>query len=85
MKERFGDSLLASEGWINSAAAMTELDKARRRGSAPKQLWYLYVLEEWLRRERGETLEGRTIREPVVFNLTNGMRRGGAGTALQPG
>jgi asparagine synthase (glutamine-hydrolysing) len=85
VKERFGDSLLASEGWINSAAAMTELDKARRRGSAPKQLWYLYVLEEWLRRERGETLEGRTIREPVVFNLTNGMRRGGAGTALQPG
>jgi asparagine synthase (glutamine-hydrolysing) len=73
VKESFKDSLLESEGWINSTAAISELEKARQRGSAPKQLWYLFVLEQWLRQERGAAPANRAISEPGLFKLANGM------------
>jgi asparagine synthase (glutamine-hydrolysing) len=86
VKESFSDSMLAGEGWINSTAAISELEKARQRGSAPKQLWYIYVLEEWLRRERAETLKSRETPESMPIKLTNGARvSGGAGAALLRG
>ena len=56
VKENFQDSLLEREGWINAAAVLSQLNRAKRSGMAPKQLWYLFVLEQWLRRER-EPLE----------------------------
>ena len=58
--ESFRYSLLEKEGWINSRAAVTQLEEASRRGVAPKQLWYLFVLESWLRRERCEEFDRRT-------------------------
>ncbi|HEV2763634.1 MAG TPA: asparagine synthase (glutamine-hydrolyzing) [Pyrinomonadaceae bacterium] len=46
------DALLAREGWINSEALLAESELAAARGLAPNQLWYVFVLESWLRRER---------------------------------
>lgn len=48
------DSRLAREGWIRSEAILREMERAGRRGWAPKQLWYLYVLESWLGHERSD-------------------------------
>ena len=45
-------SLAAEEGWIHAPAARTSLERAAQVGEAPKQLWYIYVFEEWLRRHR---------------------------------
>jgi asparagine synthase (glutamine-hydrolysing) len=58
--ESFRYSLLDKEGWINSRAAVSQLEEASRRGLAPNQLWYLFVLESWLRRERCESFDRRT-------------------------
>lgn len=52
--DRFHDSLLAREGWIDPRAVLTQLDAAAERGHAPNQLWYLFVLESWLRSEHRE-------------------------------
>jgi asparagine synthase (glutamine-hydrolysing) len=46
------DSLLEKEGWIRSGSALSWLEKSAQTGRAPKQLWYLFVLESWLRNER---------------------------------
>jgi asparagine synthase (glutamine-hydrolysing) len=48
------DGLLNREGWIRGDAAVAQLDRAARIGWSPNQLWYLFVLESWLRRERNE-------------------------------
>lgn len=73
VKQSFGDSLLHKEGWIDSKAALAKLEEAERRGSAPKQLWYLFVLEQWLRRERGENEAG--VDGPgVVVEVNKGFR-----------
>lgn len=53
MEETLRDSLLDKEGWINSSAVLSQLEKAAPSGWAPKQLWYIFVLESWLRYERG--------------------------------
>lgn len=52
VEEAFRDSLLAREGWIDGGRCLESLERAARAGAAPKQLWYLYVLETWLRHER---------------------------------
>jgi asparagine synthase (glutamine-hydrolysing) len=52
--EHLRDSLLAEQGWIRPAAALARLERAGREGAAPNRLWYLYVLETWLRQERDE-------------------------------
>lgn len=51
-EEAMRDSVLARDGWVNSAAVLEESRRAAARGHAPNQLWYLFVLETWLRRER---------------------------------
>jgi len=45
------ESRLAEAGWIRSDAIAAELTAAERRGWAPQQLWYLFVLEAWLQTE----------------------------------
>ncbi len=54
MTELMNDSVLAREGWINSEAVLRQLDRAAKAGWAPNQLWYVLVLELWLRQERGD-------------------------------
>ena len=68
VKESFQDSLLEREGWVNAAAVRSQLTRAKQRGTAPKQLWYLFVLEQWLRRERGEPLESARKVSPSASN-----------------
>ena len=52
VEQVFRDSLLEKEGWLRSGAVLQWLEDASRTGMAPKQLWYLFVLESWLRNER---------------------------------
>lgn len=51
-QEAFHDSLLGREGWINNSAVLAHLESSVAGGRAPLQLWYLYVLENWLRHEK---------------------------------
>jgi asparagine synthase (glutamine-hydrolysing) len=50
--EAFQDSVLVADGWIGSEPLQRELATAARRGVASRRLWYLWVLEEWMRAER---------------------------------
>jgi len=61
VREALRDSLLQSEGWIRTDAALELLDHAAAKGWAPNQLWYIFVLESWLRRERGESAAAETL------------------------
>ncbi len=46
------DSVLAAEGWIRPAAVRQALQSAQRKQWAANQLWYIFVLERWMRKER---------------------------------
>ncbi|HKZ78484.1 MAG TPA: asparagine synthase (glutamine-hydrolyzing) [Pyrinomonadaceae bacterium] len=48
------DSVLDREGWIRAAPALKLLNEVSPKGTAPSQLWYILVLESWLRFEKGE-------------------------------
>ena len=50
-------SILDREGWINSRAALDRLTAATEKGWAPNQLWYIFVLESWLRHEQTSRVE----------------------------
>jgi len=52
LTESLQTSVLEREGWINSRAALARLNVAAEQGSAPNQLWYIFVLESWLRHEQ---------------------------------
>jgi len=45
----FQDSILDSEGWIRADSVISQLGAAAGRGWAPQQLWYLFVLESWMK------------------------------------
>jgi asparagine synthase (glutamine-hydrolysing) len=45
-----GDTLLEQEGWIRKGSLRPEIDHAIT--AAPDQLWYLVVLERWLRKQQ---------------------------------
>jgi asparagine synthase (glutamine-hydrolysing) len=51
LAELLRDSLLEREGWIRSAPTLSLLERAIRARQAPIQLWYIFVLESWLRHE----------------------------------
>jgi asparagine synthase (glutamine-hydrolysing) len=44
-------SLLESRGWIRRRGLRAGIKKALEEGRAPNQLWYLVVLEQWMRAE----------------------------------
>lgn len=55
-EETFHGSQLAREGYVNESRVRDALQRsAAARGEAPVQLWYLYVLETWLRNERARS------------------------------
>jgi asparagine synthase (glutamine-hydrolysing) len=54
VEQAFRESILAQEGWIRSAPVLNGLQAAAGRGVASNQLWYLFVLETWLRHERSQ-------------------------------
>ena len=45
-------SALQAEGWVDAGAVVRAFAQARTEGVAPLPLWYLFVLEMWLRYER---------------------------------
>lgn len=53
-EEMLHGSVLGAERWINPMAVLKELERSAQQGTAPMQLWYLYVLEMWMRREQKE-------------------------------
>jgi asparagine synthase (glutamine-hydrolysing) len=53
-EELLRDSILEEKGYIRTAPVLAKLRECAAKGWAPNQLWYLYVLEAWLRREREE-------------------------------
>jgi asparagine synthase (glutamine-hydrolysing) len=52
LTESLQTSVLDREGWINSRAVLDRLTLAAENGWAPNQLWYIFVLETWLRHEQ---------------------------------
>jgi asparagine synthase (glutamine-hydrolysing) len=50
--ESFAESALVAGGWVRADGLRKELDAASASGRASRRLWYLWVLEEWLRTER---------------------------------
>lgn len=52
LAESLQTSALHREGWINAPAALERLTVAAKKGWAPNQLWYIFVLETWLRYEQ---------------------------------
>jgi asparagine synthase (glutamine-hydrolysing) len=60
VEESLRESLLEREGWIRSSAALEQLERAAREGWASKQLWYIFVLESWLKAERREQTYSNT-------------------------
>ena len=57
LTESLQTSVLAREGWINARAVLDRLTLAAEQGSAPNQLWYIFVLESWLRHEQNSSIK----------------------------
>jgi asparagine synthase (glutamine-hydrolysing) len=53
--ESLQTSILDREGWINASATLDRLAVAKEKGWAPNQLWYIFVLESWLRHEQNSS------------------------------
>jgi asparagine synthase (glutamine-hydrolysing) len=67
LTESLQTSVLDREGWINAGAALDRLKVAADEGSAPNQLWYIFVLESWLRHERETESPDFTPEQATVF------------------
>lgn len=48
VEQAFSASVLGAQGWVDPAAVLRQL---RSGGEAPLPLWYLYVLESWMKAE----------------------------------
>jgi len=59
LTESLRTSILDQQGWINSRAVLGQLTVAAEKGWAPNQLWYIFVLESWLRHEQNATAEAK--------------------------
>ncbi len=60
LTESLQTSVLDREGWINSRAVLDRVTQAAKNGWAPNQLWYIFVLETWLRYEQDAKAEMET-------------------------
>lgn len=49
VEEAMGDSLLSRLGFIRSESVLNHLRSLGAGETAPNQIWYLYVLEKWMR------------------------------------
>jgi len=49
LEEIASGSLLEKNGWLRAGAIHAATKEAAERGTAPRQLWYLLVLERWMR------------------------------------
>ena len=51
IREAMQDGNLVTDGWVSKSGMQAELELTARTGRASRRLWYLWVLEEWLRFE----------------------------------
>lgn len=61
----FHDSILEREGWIDAKPVLKSLSSLPEGETAPQQLWYLYVLEQWMRRAKYRRA-APVAREPAI-------------------
>lgn len=54
-------SLLEQHGYIRANGVRKALEQSSANGRAPMQLWYLYVLETWLRHEQAAVAEPQSL------------------------
>jgi asparagine synthase (glutamine-hydrolysing) len=52
LREAFSSSVLSDEGWVQTKPILPLVDSATPNQPVPHQLWYLYVLESWIRHTR---------------------------------
>lgn len=57
VEETLRESILGRDGWIRTESVLEQLKNLQPDACAPNQLWYLYVLENWLRYERSLRVE----------------------------
>ena len=62
MEATLRSSRLVGDGWIRSEGLRAEITASARRGWARHQLWYLYVLESWMRAEQTHQPASRASR-----------------------
>jgi asparagine synthase (glutamine-hydrolysing) len=67
LEEEFAaGSLLERDGWLRPGAIQRAIQETAGRGSAPNQLWYLLVLESWMKTEaRQDAAPAKTLLAPV--------------------
>ncbi len=63
------ESILEKEGWIRSRSASEMFESSLTKGETPLQLWYLLVLELWMRFERSQA-ESKAILIPFKTRAT---------------
>ncbi|HWP58309.1 MAG TPA: asparagine synthase (glutamine-hydrolyzing) [Candidatus Acidoferrales bacterium] len=51
------DAIASREGWIDKAQCLSELRRSARAGVVPEELWHIFVLESWLKRERSASAD----------------------------
>jgi asparagine synthase (glutamine-hydrolysing) len=49
-QDLFANSVLEQQGWISGPAIRAEFQRAVAQNHAPNHMWFLYVLEHWMRR-----------------------------------
>lgn len=52
LEELLTDSIMEQRGWLRAPEARAFLHQTAARGLVPNQLWYIFVLETWLRQEQ---------------------------------
>jgi asparagine synthase (glutamine-hydrolysing) len=72
VEESLRESILGREGWIHTEAVLEQLRSLRPAGCAPNQLWYLYVLENWLRTERSSVANEADRSDKLFAHLASG-------------
>jgi asparagine synthase (glutamine-hydrolysing) len=65
VSSRLREGLLCDEGWISRPALERALNKPRGEGLGAHHLWYLVVLDAWLRANR-DSFSGEVGRVPTV-------------------
>ncbi len=68
------DSHLANDGWIARGPLQAEVADAAHRGVASRRLWYLWVLEEWLREEASAAAMPTSLPAPHLAAAATGPR-----------
>lgn len=62
------ESLLGREGWADSRSLGGAIDEALAKGHIPQQLWFVLVLEYWLRKQKAlSTQRSASVAAPLLI------------------